>query len=67
MPHVPKPDDTVDSLINRVLELEAALGSIEHLLERDSPAVDQPRRQELSDRQVALNVAKRMLLRRRVD
>lgn len=65
MPHVPKPDDTMDRLIDRALELEATLGSIAHLLERDSPAVNEGRREELSDRQVALNWAKRMPLRRR--
>jgi hypothetical protein len=44
-----------------VLELEAVLGSIVHLLELDSPAVNEGRREEDSDRGLALRCAKRML------
>jgi DNA-binding FrmR family transcriptional regulator len=56
--------DEKGKLVDRVEELEAALGSIVQLLERNDPGCDEVRRSISSDREVALAIAKRMLERK---
>lgn len=53
-----------EKLVERILELEAALGSIAQLLERNDPGCDEVRRLIRSDREVALAIARRMLERK---
>jgi hypothetical protein len=57
--------DEKEKLIDRIRELETALGTIVGLLERNDPGCDEVRRSILSDREVALSIARRMLERRR--
>lgn len=56
--------DEKEKLAGRILELETALGTIVGLLERNDPGCDEVRRSILSDRAVALAIAKRMLERK---